>query len=114
MSFLSGIMGGGKGNNMVDQAVDKVADVAKVKVKEMLGGDTTKEGQKGSEAGGAGVKEGGSGASANTEPGSAGGGGGGFDLTDTLGDIAGEIAADKKDDNKPADQLLSFGKSLFG
>ena len=39
------------------------------------------------------------------------------DLTDTLGDIAGEMSGesdDKSKDNSAADQVLSFGKSLFG
>ncbi|XP_036402176.1 heterogeneous nuclear ribonucleoprotein A0-like [Megalops cyprinoides] len=54
MSFFSKFVGG-KANDYVDQAVDGAAGVAKVKVKEFLGGDTKKDEGKKEEGGGGGI-----------------------------------------------------------
>ncbi|XP_046884938.1 headcase protein homolog [Hypomesus transpacificus] len=99
MSFLSGILGGGKTDKMVDQAVDKVAVVAKTKVKEMMGGAAAD----GVAAGGAAAGAAGAGGQAPAGGAPAGGG------TDIGGVAAGAMdafsgmfSADDKKEKKPS------------
>ncbi|XP_042565569.1 uncharacterized protein zgc:193505 [Clupea harengus] len=121
-SLIPSMLSGGKADSMVDQAVDTAARVAKNKVKEMLGGD----GKEKDETGGMGdlfpssgegekEKEGGGlfGGLVSSDKDSGGASKDSGDLTDMLGDLAGDMAADAAKD-KAKNDMMSFGKSLFG
>ncbi|KAG5266623.1 hypothetical protein AALO_G00234300 [Alosa alosa] len=126
MSFLSGVLGKGKADSVVDQAVDTAAKMAKQKAKEMISGEgkdktggmgdlfpsSQSEGKK--EKGGGGLFGGLGGlVSSEKDDKPSGGASSSGDLTDQLGDIAADFAADAAKD-KAKDDLMSFGKSIFG
>jgi len=128
-------MGGGKIDNIVDQAVDKVAVVAKDKVKEMLGGAGEGDAQKPAAAGGGASGDGGIDAlagmldddkkkeggadysdlfSAGKDEKTPSSGGGEKSLTDQLGDLASQVTSGGETKAEVSgEQLMSFGKSLF-
>jgi len=127
MSFLSGILGD-KADSYVDQAVDTAAKVAKEKVKDMLSGDgkakdetggmgdlfpSSGDDDKKKESGGGGGMFGGLLSTEKDDGASGGDSKSSGDLTDMLGDVAGEIATDAAKD-KAKNDVMSFGKSLFG
>ncbi|XP_067092279.1 circumsporozoite protein [Osmerus mordax] len=97
MSFLSGILGGGKTDKMVDQAVDKVAVVAKTKVKEMMGGTAAD----GAAAGGAAAGAAGAAGAGGKAP-----AGGGADIggvaAGAMDAFSGMFSADDKKEKKPS------------